>query len=153
METIIDKELFKKAEASMKKMGKVGTVGKKLNAVIASYKHGIKLASEVMGVSRASIYLWSRQIKEGKIEELRNKSKHQDGIKVKKVHKEAIKVCLTENPGLGIKEVKQLLEEQYNIAVSRSTVHRAMRNCGFSYITPRKQHYKQDKESTEIFKK
>ena len=153
MQTIIDKELFKKAEASMRKMGKVGTVAKKLNAVMASYKHGIKLASEVMEVSRSSIYLWSRQIKEGKVEELRNKSKHQDGIKVKKAHKEAIKVWLTEDPSLGIKEVKQLLEEEYNIAVSRSTVHRVMRNCGFSYITSRKQHYKQDKERAKIFKK
>ena len=41
----------------------------------------------------------------------------------------------------------------FNLDVSKSTVHRAMKDNGFSYITPRQNHYKQDKKVTEDFKK
>ena len=91
MQTIIDSELCKIAEQALSKLGKVGTVSKKIQAVISAHTHGIKKVSEVMNVSRASIYLWAKQLQKGDFEGLINKSKHQEGIKIKKEHKKAIK--------------------------------------------------------------
>ena len=82
-----------------------------------------------------------------------NNSKHQDGIKLKKNHKEKIKSWIEKNHNISIADVKENLEKQFNLQVSRSTVHRAMKEAGFSYITPRKIHYKQDKTVAEDFKK
>ena len=49
--------------------------------------------------------------------------------------------------------IKEKLEKEFGLEVSRATVHRAMQSCGFSYITPRKNHYKQDKIKAKEFKK
>ena len=106
-----------------------------------------------MNVSRASIYLWSKQLQSGDFEALINKSKHQDGIKVKKEHKKAIKEWLLLEPNLNIIEIKDRLKKEFDLDVSRSTAHRAMKSSGFSYITGRKQHYKQNKTKVENFKK
>ncbi len=146
MRTIIDSNICELAKQTLSKLGKIGTVSKKLQAVISAHKHGIKKVSEVMNVSKASIYLWSKQLENGDFEGLINKSKHQDGIKIKTQHKESIKSWLKETPTLTIKEVRILLKEKYNIDVSKSTVHRAMQASGFAYITGRKKHYKQNKE-------
>ena len=42
---------------------------------------------------------------------------------------------------------------KFDIEASKSTIHRAMKEVGFSYITPRKNHYKQNKEEAANFKK
>jgi transposase len=49
--------------------------------------------------------------------------------------------------------VKIKLEEQFGIKVSQSTTHNTMKVAGFSHITARSVHYKQDKEKLEEFKK
>lgn len=153
MRTIIDSDLTKRAKETMTKLGKVGTVSKKLQAIISSYTHGIKKVSEVMNINRGSIYLWSKQLKNGDFEDLINKSKHQDGIKLKREHKEAIKEWLSLEPNLNIIEIKDRLKEKFELDVSKSTTHRAIKSSGFSYITARKRHYKQDKTKIENFKK
>ena len=153
MKTIIDNDVYASAKASLKRMGGNAVTVKKLHCVIASYKHGIKKVSEVFGVSKASIYLWARQIKEGNTTGLINKAKLQDGIKLKQKHKAHLSRWLEEDPTLSIKKVLSLLKDKCAVVVSKSTAHRAMVSCGFSYITPRKQHYKQDKKQVESFKK
>ena len=153
MRTILDKEVLLIAEKELLKMGKAGTTSRKLQAVIASCKHGIKKVSEVMGVSRTSIYLWAKEIKQRNIRALENKAKHKEGLKLKPEHKEKIKEWLLNCPNLTISEVKDRLKGKCGIDVSKSTVHRAMKSSGFSYITGRKQHYKQDKKLVRSFKK
>ena len=106
MRTIIDEKVYEAANAAVKKVGKKGTVAKKLQAVIASYKHGVSKASEVLDVSRGSIHIWAKQLKSGDFEGLINKSKHQEGLKLKDKHKEQIKDWLENNPNMTIKEVR-----------------------------------------------
>jgi len=138
MQTIIDKSVYLSAKSSYKKLCTVGTLAKKLQAVMAAYQHGIKDTCRIMNVSRTSIYLWSKQIKQSDFDGLLNKSKHQDGIKIKKVHLEKMSQWLTDTPSLTIKQVSKLLSDNFDITVTKSTVHRAMQRCGFSYITGRK---------------
>ena len=78
MQTIIDKSVYLSAKSSYKKLCTVGTLAKKLQAVMAAYQHGIKDTCRIMNVSRTSIYLWSKQIKQRDFDGLLNKSKHQD---------------------------------------------------------------------------
>jgi transposase len=44
------------------------------------------------------------------------------------------------------KELKKVIESDLLKTVGIATVYRLMRGLGFSYITPRPTHYKQDKK-------
>ena len=82
-----------------------------------------------------------------------NKAKHQGGIKLKQDHKEKIREWLEKDPNSSISQIHERLEIKFDLKVSKSTVHRAMKSVGFSYITPRKRHYKQDEGEVNKFKK
>jgi transposase len=105
-----------------------------------------------MGVNRTSIYLWAKEVKRSGIDNLSNRAKHKEGLKLKNIHKEAIRAWLLAESNLTIIEIKDRLKQKFSLDVSRSTVHRAMRSSGFSYITGRNQHYKQDASIVEILK-
>lgn len=150
---IIGLKLANKAKQALLKLKSNGTTANKLKALIAANRHGIKKVAEVFDVGRTSIYRWADELDKEGLNKMINNSKHQDGIKLKKNHKEKIKSWIEKNHNISIADVKENLEKQFNLQVSRSTVHRAMKEAGFSYITPRKIHYKQDKKVAEDFKK
>ena len=91
-------------------------------------------------------------INENKIDSLTIGSKHKDGIKIKELHKKQIFNWLKNNPNLTIAAVREKVIEKFKVTVSKSTIHNIMKD-NFSYITPRKNHYKQDKERAVKFKK
>jgi transposase len=88
-------------------------------------------------------------INDNKVSKLNIGSKYEDGIKLKNNHKNQIKLWLEQDPNLSIISVKDKLEYRFGVKVSKSTTHRTMKSCGFSYITPRQTHYKQDKEKMD----
>ena len=94
MRTILDKEVLLIAEKELLKMGKAGTTSRKLQAVIASCKHGIKKVSEVMGISRTSIYLWTKEIKQRNIGALENKAKHKEGLKLTSTRRKRVIIIM-----------------------------------------------------------
>jgi transposase len=150
---VISLKLANKAKQALLKLKSNGTTANKLKALIAANKHGIKKVAEVFDVGRTSIYRWADELDKEGLNKMINNSKHQDGIKLKKNHKEKIRSWIEKDHNISIAAVKENLEKQFNLRVSRSTVHRAMKEAGFSYITPRKIHYKQDKKATEDFKR
>jgi transposase len=150
---IISLKLANKAKQALLKLKSNGTTANKLKALIAANKHGIKKVAEVFDVGRTSIYRWADELDKEGLSKMINNPKHQDGIKLRKNHKEKIKNWIEKDYNISIADVKDKLEKQFNLKVSRSTVHRAMKEAGFSYITPRKIHYKQDKKAVEDFKK
>lgn len=151
--TIINKVLYDKAKNGLFYLKSQGTAANKLKAIMSAYKHGSKKVSEVFDVDITSIYKWAVKLDNEGYKSLINKAKHKDGIKLKIDHKKAIEKWLKRNSSISINDVKKNLETEFNLKVSRATVHRAMRSVGFSYITPRKNHYKQDKEEVKDFKK
>lgn len=151
--TIISENTYLEAQKELQKLKIEGTLFKKLQAVKLAYEHGIKETASFLNIFPVSIRNWAKLINKGDIDLLKIKPKHQDGIKLKKYHKKAIEKWLKKNSGISINDVKKNLEAEFNLKVSRATVHRAMKLVGFSYITPRKNHYKQDKEKFENFKK
>ena len=60
---------------------------------------------------------------------------------------------IKKNPNITAKQLQQIIEKDISTTVGIATIYRLMRGLGFSYITPRKVHYKQDKQATEDFKK
>jgi transposase len=151
--TIIDKVVYDNAKKALLRLKSYGTTANKLKAVISAYDNGIKKVSEVFNVHPTSIHRWAKQISNNDLDLLINGSKHQDGIKLKQFHKEEIKKWLNKDPNISILRVKANLKKRFDLEVSLSTVHRAMKSVGFSYITPRQNHYKQDKKMTKDFKK
>lgn len=140
--TIIDESIYKKAKDGLMRLQSEGTAANKLKAIMASYKHGSKKVSEIFDVDITSIYKWVVKLeKEGYIS-LINKAKHHGGIKLKQIHKDKIKKWLEKDSNSSISQIHEKLEKYFDLNVSRSTVHRAMKSVGFSYITPRKNHYK-----------
>ena len=73
--------------------------------------------------------------------------------KLKNYHKEQITKWVKADPNISRLSVQQKLKDKFNLEISLSTARRAMKEVGFSYITPRKNHYKQDKKEAESFKK
>ena len=138
--TIITKEICKKAKNGLIKLKSHGTAANKLKAIIAAYSHGSKKVSEIFDVDITSIYRWAIKLEREGYKSLINQAKHQDGIKLKKLHKETIKKWLEKDPNISIIDVKERIEDQFDLKLSRSTIHRAMKKSGFSYITPRKNH-------------
>ena len=118
-----------------------------------SYNNNIKKVSKVFNVHPTSIHRWAKQVNEGNIDSLVNGSKLCDGIKLKQIHKNQIRLWLKEDPNYSICKVKDMLFFNFGLMISKSTVYRAMKSVEFSYITPRKNHYKQDKNEVVKFKK
>lgn len=150
---LIDEAVYKSAQQALAKMGNNGTTANKLKAVSAAFKHGVHKVAAVFDVNPSSIYRWSKKIKNGDFESLVNQRKLKDGIVLKSKHKTEIAEWLKADPNHTIASVMLKLKEHFDITPSKSTVHRAMQACGYSYITPRPKHYKQDKTKVQEFKK
>jgi len=151
--TIISEKTYLLAKEELKKIKVEGTLFKKLQAVKLAYEHGIKSTSEFLNIFPVSIRNWAKLINKNEIESLKIGSKHKDGIKLKRHHKAKIKQWVEKNPNSSIFDIKAKIKSQFDLDVSKSTIRRAMKSSGFSYITARKIHYKQDKKEIENFKK
>lgn len=151
--TIIDKKLSDEAKLALSKLKRKAVIANRLKAIIAAHNHGIKKVSEVLDIDRTSLFRWANKLKKEGAESLINVAKHKDGIKLRSHHKEQVSGWLKINPNLTRDEVAFKLENKFNLKISLSTVRRAMKAVGFSYITPRKNHYKQDKAQLDAFKK
>ena len=151
--TIINKAIYEKAKNGLIQLQCRGTAANKLKAIMASYKHGAKKVSEIFDIDITSIHKWTVKLKKDGYRSLINKAKHQGGIKLKQIHKDKIKKWLESDSNCSVDQIHQKLETYFNLTVSRSTTHRAMKEVGFSYITPRKSHHKQDQKQAEEFKK
>lgn len=83
------------------------------------------------GTSCSTIHRWKSKYDKGKPE---NKRKRESGYEKKKEvskRREAVRKCLTENPFITLDEIRKELVFQ-GIEVSRSTVHRCVKEIGFS---------------------
>jgi transposase len=151
--TIIDQKLADKAQKALLQLKQQGAKANRLKAIIAAYNHGIKKVSEVLNVDRTSINRWANKLDKKGAESLSNIAKHKEGIILKNHHKEQVRKWVESDPNVSRQSIQKKLEDKFGIKVSLSTVRRAIKHSGFSYITPRKNHYRQNKELVENFKK
>lgn len=153
MRTIIDQTLTQKAQDLLTELKSDGVAANRLKAIIASFNHPIKTVADIFDVDSTTITRWANKLKKNGIKGLVNAPKHLDGIIVKHEHRQQVKRWLKVDPNITIGQVQKRLEEQFGIKISSATAHNTMKAVGFSHITARSVHYKQDMEKREEFKK
>lgn len=149
----ITDEIVKIAENRLKELGKDKYVAAKLQAVISAKKHGITKVAEVFNISRPTLFSWIKHVKEEHLERLTVAPGRGRKKKLTAEQTDNVKEWVKENSQLTIDQVKLLIFQEFNVLISRSSVHRIMQSLNFSYITPRPKHHKQDPLEQEEFKK
>ncbi len=151
--SIINDDLIKKCSISLKNQGKSGMLSQRLQAIISVKDHNISLVSSVFGITRATLTKWIKDFDHQSI----------DGLLIKKgrgrkklfndEERKVIKKIIEEHPNITGKSLRAIIEDKMDITVGIATIYRVMKSLGYSYITPRKNHYKQDKNESIKFKK
>jgi transposase len=153
MRKVINQTLVQKAQDLLTTLKPDAVAANRLRAIISSLNHPIKTVADIFDVTPDTITRWAKKLNKSGINGLIKAPKHLDGITIKSEHKQQVKQWLDSDPNITIEKVKIKLEEQFGIKVSQSTTHNTMKVAGFSHITARSVHYKQDKEKLEEFKK
>lgn len=149
----INEDLILKCKIALKQQGKSGEVSRRLQAIISAKDHNISKVSSVFGVTRATLFKWIKDFDNKSIDGLviskgrgrRRVFSNADEFKIKKI--------IEKNPNVTAKLLQKTIEDKLSIKVGIATIYRLMKRLGFSYITPRKYHYKQDKVEVDKFKK
>ena len=150
---LLDQDVLKFANSELKKLGKNAYVTRKLQAVIAAHKHGITKVAKIYDISRTSLTEWIKHLKSQSMVKLRAPESRKRRTKIDMDQMEIIRLWISNDPSITIKNVKLKIEETMGQKLSLSTVHRMMQKLNFSYITARPRHYKKDEKLVIEFKK
>ena len=150
---LLDTALVEKAELGLKELGHNATIAIKLKAIVAAKSHGITKTADVFGVTKATLFAWIHCLREESAQHLVVQQGRGRKPKLSKEQEATIRQWLTKDSQLTINSLRQLIAEKLDVDIGRATVHRLMQKLGFSYITPRPQHYKQDSSTHGVFKK
>ena len=149
----ISADLYEQAKKSLKKAGRDGEVGRRLQAIISAKKHGITAVAKIYSISRTTLMSWIRNFENESIQGLIIKPGRGPKSKISPEIREDARAIIKSNPNITIDHLRLKIMEKYDINIGRATVHRLMKSLSFSYITPRPRHYKSDKDLQEEFKK
>ena len=73
--------------------------------------------------------------------------------KLNELHKRQVKSWVENDPNLTLKEIRLRIRNEFSVNISLSGLWYNLKKMNLSYITARPQHYKQDKEIFDEFKK
>lgn len=131
-------------------------IERKLKIISFFEKHGLLATEDAFSVSRSSIFLWKKKLKEsgGKLSSLRHLSRKPHNTRrmyIEPVILKFIEDMRKEHPRLSKDKLKPLLDEfcQENglLTLSSSTIGKVIkRNCYFFYLKPRRKGKKQPKK-------
>lgn len=120
--------------------------------------HTEESVCKLIGKTHKTIRLWRRQYEKGGLPELLNikvgrgrKALMSDPENIRK----DIELLQVERNGGRVKcqDIKDFLEKKYGIKYSQSGIYNALKRLGFSWVTVRSRHPKQDLQAQEKFKK
>jgi transposase len=149
----ISDSLYAQAKASLKKAGRGGEVGRRLQAIISAKTHGITAVAKIYDITRATLMSWIRNFEKESMEGLSIKAGRGRKSKMGAEIEEGVRATIKANPRITIDQLRLTVIGKHGINIGRSTIHRLMKRLSFSYITPRPRHYKSDKDLQEEFKK
>lgn len=150
---LLDDLTFIRAQEGLKQMGKSAIISKKLQAIISAKTHGISKVAAIYNVTNKSLTFWIKSLRNGSLSDLTPKNKATRILLLGEVEKKIILQWLEKDADLTIKKIRLKIKKEMQITVSKSTVHRLIKKLGFSHITARPIHYKQDEEKLVEFKK
>lgn len=148
---LLSDEVVLLAQSGLKRLGNIGVIAGRLQIILAAKQHGITDVCRIHGISRTTLTDWIRRLKNGTVDDLRNKPKKPQSPLT--MHETTIKEWIENNPNITAKELIIKIREELGITIGQTAVRRVIKKLNFSYITPRPQHHKQDKTLHEEFKK
>lgn len=148
---LLTDEVYKFAVNGLKTLGKYGAIASKLQIMIAAKKHGISTVCRIHGISRTTLTTWIKELKEGVLEDLSNKTKQPRSVLHPYLYK--IREWVDENHNITAREIVVKIKESFEVITSRSSVYRALHKLKLVHITPRPSHYKKSLNSEDEFKK
>lgn len=150
---LISQTLFDKALSELNALGKYGKLSTRLQLIIVSKNLSISSASKALGFSRASIAKWIKRFDQEGISGLEDKiGRGRKSMSNPKIILE-LERLIEKDANITLKKLVIEIKKKFNITLSKSTMHNYVQSLGFSHITARPQHYKQNKERLEEFKK
>ncbi len=150
---LLTESICNKAAASLKEMGSAGIIAVKLKAIISAKEHGIKKVAEILKISKTSLTFWIKRFDKNAAAGLLARPKKPRSSILNKKQRLLISKWISNDPNLTINKIRLKIIKEMGVSISKTTVHRMTKNTGFSHITARSVHYKQDKEKLEEFKK
>ncbi len=150
---LLDDSIILRAHEGLNELGKSAIISRKLQAIIAARTHGISKVASVYNVTNKTLTSWIRALKNGSWTDLLPKAKATRVVILNGSVGKVVQEWLNNDPNLTIKKIRLMVKKELKIRASKSTVHRLIKQLGFSHITARPLHYKQNKESIEEFKK
>jgi transposase len=150
--TLISEALFLQAQNNLRELGKIGKISNRLQAIIASYKHGIKVTAKILGSSRATLHRWIKAFVQQGVEGLNDTNKPPRS-KLNTKQKDRLKEWIENTPTLTLKELGVRIKKELGVSVGKSSIHRTLIALGFSHITGRKRHHQSNALAQEEFKK
>jgi transposase len=146
-------ELRELAKSELKKFKGKALIIRKLEAIAAACDYGITEVAKIYDITRKTLLSWVKNFQKSRLEGLKSPpNRHRKSILVD-LDREFIRKMIEENSQFTIEKMRQKVFENSGKKVSYTTMLREVKKLGYSHITPRPQHYKQDKEKVEAFKK
>lgn len=148
---LLSEDVVTACNVGLKKLGKIGIVAGRLQIILAAKEHGITEVCRVHNMSRTTLTDWIRRLKNGTIEDLKNKPKRPQSLLTP--HESTIREWIEQDPNITIKKLIIITGERLGIFVGETTMRRIVKKLNFSYITPRPSHYKKQESFNGEFKK
>ena len=150
---LLDDNILERATVALKDLGKSGMVARKLQAIIAAKEHGITKTAEFYFITKKTLIAWIKDFKFASADALKIQMGRGRKSLLTEDQEDEIRTWIIGNTGITIARLRVMILDKMQIDLSKSTTHRLMQKLGFSYITPRPRHYKQDPKLKEEFKK
>ena len=127
----------------------------KLRTIAALNNNSITKVAEVLGIRRNTIKSWIRKFSISGVEGLETKPKAAKKSKLNEQRTKELIRMITASDGQNwtLLKLQKLIQKKYEIEISKAGIWKILKKLGFSHITARPVHHKQDKEKLEEFKK
>ena len=150
---LIDEKLFNEAVKQLDNIGKYAKIALRLQSIISSKKNSTSQTAKFFDLDRTSIIRWIKRFKKYGIAGLEDANGRGRKSLFTKEIKEELQKLITQDCNVTLKKLKLIIIEKFKVNLSKSAIHNQIKLLGFSHITGRPSHYKQDKEKLEEFKK
>lgn len=151
--TELNEELIIKAKEELDKISGDKIIIR-LKAIIALKNNSLGTVCEVMGYSRNTIKSWVRGFSKDGVKGLEDKPKSGRATKLStKQQQEVLELVKNYKEGWTLFRLQKEILVKFGIKISHMSIWRLLKKQGFSYITPRPKHYKQNENQVQEFKK
>ena len=126
----------------------------KLKAICALDKNSISKIAQVFNCSRNTLKSWVKRFSEDGIDGIIDKPRKPRRSKLTDEQKLEMGILLQDHSNnWTLFKIQKLLDDKYQIQISKTGLWKIIKDLDFSYINPRKQHYLQNKLKLTEFKK